>query len=93
MIRENMTSHLMGVLNPPAALQEQICAQLHAAFDCLCDYHAYRGSLEILGQRRDESPNMLIFCDDGNTQFVAHVALNSITIHLSPIVARNYPCV
>ena len=79
-IRENMTSHLIGVLNPPAATQEKIHAQICAAFDCLYAYHAYKGSLKILGQRRDESLHMLIFCGDGNTQFVAHVALESITI-------------
>lgn len=82
-IRENMTGHLMGVLNP-TALQEPIRAQLHAAFDCLYDYYAYRGCLEIVGQQRYESLNMLIFYDQGNIKFVAHVTLSSTTIRAGP---------
>ena len=82
-VRENMTGHLMGVLNP-TALQEQIRAQLRAAFDCLYDYYAYRGCLEIVRQQRYESLNMLIFYEEGNIKFVAHVTLSSTTIRAGP---------
>ena len=74
-VRENMTAYLCGVL---PGLQQQDHQIIREAFDCLFDYHTYKGYLDIVGQQRREFLNMLVF--DHNHQYVAHVQFNSATV-------------
>ena len=72
-VRENMTNYLCGVL---PGLQQQDHQIIREAFDCLFDYHTYKGYLQIVGQEQRESLNIFVF---DNQQYVAHVQFSSTT--------------
>ena len=75
-VRENMTAYLCGNDRLPG-LQQQDHQIIREAFDCLFDYHTYKGYLDIVEQQRRESLNILVF--DHNQQYVAHIQFNSTT--------------
>lgn len=80
-VRENMAAHLCSV--PPGLnIQQQDHQILREAFDRLFEYHTYKGYLDIVGQQRRESLNMLVF--DHNQEYVAHVQFNSTTVRNAP---------
>ena len=75
-VREDMTTYLCGHTVLPG-LQQQDRQSIREAFDCLFDYHTYKGHLDMVRQQRRESLNMLVF--DHNQGYVAHVQFNSTT--------------
>ena len=75
-MREKMTTNICDVLT--GRLQQQDHQSIREAFDCLFDYHTYKGYLKMITQQRRESLNMLVF--DHNQDYVAHVQFKSITV-------------
>lgn len=75
-VRKDMTSHLCDIL--PPGLGQRDRQSIREAFDCLFDYHTYKGYLERVRQQRRESLQMLVF--DHNQKYVAHVQFKSTTV-------------
>ena len=73
-VRNDMTAFLCGVLQE---LPQEQCAE---AFDYVFDHRHYKGYLTQVGDRKEESMNLLIFRqpDQVNEGYVAHVQFSSI---------------
>ena len=80
-LREDMTSWLCDTL--PQEIQMQDRGRIREAFDCLFDYHKYKGYLTMVGQQRAESMEMLVF-DQANLEYVAHVQFSSTATRTAP---------
>ena len=75
-VRENMTTHLCDIL--PPGLRQRDRQSIREAFDCLFDYHTYKGYLERVRQQQREALQMLVF--HHNQKYVAHVQFKSTTV-------------
>ena len=76
-MRENMAAYLRDVL---PGLQQEDHRIIREAFDCLFEYNTYKHYLNIVGQQRRETLNMLVFYRRDNQEYVAHVQFSSTTV-------------
>ena len=82
--QRDIRTHVVKVLSEPDVLPEledEDKDKIQEIFDCLFSYQKYKNSLQQLGDKRQESINMLIF-KDGNgvpkeDKYVAHVSFVS----------------